>query len=103
MQVPDQAQAQAPVMPATQDAGGAQSAGPGPEGAEAQPAGEPSRHPLMRLGSRAHVTTVTVSDWQKVFGRRCMLSREPGCAKQGDGLAGSLPEVFADEQAVSSS
>ena len=41
MQVPDQAQAQAPVMPATQDAGGAQSAGPGPDGADAQPAGKP--------------------------------------------------------------
>ena len=27
-------------MPATQDAGGAQSAGPGPDGADAQPAGE---------------------------------------------------------------
>ena len=38
MQVPDKAQA--PVMPATQDAGGAQSAGPGPEEADAQPAGK---------------------------------------------------------------
>ena len=32
-----------------------------------------------------------------------MLGRKPGCAKQGNGLAGNLPEVSADEQAVSSS